>query len=239
MLEQTRGYLKIKGSIFGLDSCHFYENDYTKTMRFGVMTSSLNSNMLTFKYWFDGNSLEVIIKRNKFDKPYKYTKSDVHDKLKETFKDGDYVFAKAIVDISGYMGNIKIVNQVVAIYVDSNNSEEINDFDQTMVFDYLEHNILHCKLIDYNGKSIDYNNFIIDDSLLGEFECMNFGDLIRCSGKVVNEPLIQDGLCFGKNFYMIINKIISIKSLKYCEDDFKNQDSEDIITDESLMPWEM
>lgn len=242
MLEQTRGYLKIKGVLFGLkDKRSIYENEYSKRLKFGVKTSDINSVMITSKYWFEGGSLNIYIRGEKDSISSAFKKDEAHSKILRTFNDGDSVYVKAILDANSYSENVFLSAQLSSILSTKkiNFDNEYNEFTQEFIFNKIVDDRVHCKLIDYKGIPSNFDNISINDSIREDFDSLEYGDYVKCNGILLNMPIVEDGLVTGKAFRMMANNIITIVKGKYTEEDLTVKTEEELIIDTSLMPWEV
>lgn len=245
MIEQTKGYLRVSGKLFGLNDWHsIYESEYTKRLKFTLKTNTLNSIMVSSKYWFEGNALEVSIKGKDDKYSSRLKKEDVQLKLLKTFNNGESVDIKCIIDPNIYLDKVYFDMQLLSISsipdisFDSNSFKEHNSFIQTFVFDSIQEDCVKVKLIDYRERISDFDKFKISDNLIETFSNFEFGDLLKCSGSVNNVPVIIDNMFVGKEFYMRIDKVMSCEKGKYSKEDLVNKKEEELITDDSLMPWE-
>jgi len=249
MLEPTKGNLTAIGTIFGLnDKFNTYQNEYFKTLKFGIRTSDLNSLMVSCKYWNIGDSLNVSIRSENLNSIKKYTKEELHEVISSSFKNGDNVYVRCLLDINSNAYHI-VEPQLIAMFYNRKSKKESSDiiFEQEIIFDEIldtgDSIVVNSKIVDYKGFISDFKKLEINydnKELIEQFKTFKFGDFVIVSGEIYNSPIFKDNTICGKSFNMYILNVISKDSNKYTKEQIDNASIlvEEIITESDKMPWE-
>lgn len=198
-MEMTKGYLRLKGVIWGLNSKEPFTNDYKRSLSFKLNTSKENSLFLNIGGW-KNTSLNVKIKGEGMDKPEEVNEQDAIDRIKELFKDGDSVYVNCRADINTYNKRIDyIVNQIYLekekIDFNSEDFEEINELVMPIVIiDKPKNGTANAGVVDYRGNMVELKLSLTDEDVNGYFlENVKVGDLLKPTMQIVNKPNYVDG----------------------------------------------
>lgn len=198
-MEMTKGYLRLKGVIWGLNNKEPFTNDYKRSLSFKLNTSKENSLFLNIGGW-KNTSLNVKIKGEGMDKPEEVNEQDAIDRIKELFKDGDSVYVNCRADINTYNKRIDyIVNQIYLekekIDFNSEDFEEINELVMPIVIiDKPKNGTANAGVVDYRGNMVELKLSLTDEDVNGYFlENVKVGDLLKPTMQIVNKPNYVDG----------------------------------------------
>lgn len=198
-MEMTKGYLRLKGVIWGLNNKEPFTNDYKRSLSFKLNTSKENSLFLNIGGW-KNTSLNVKIKGEGMDKPEEVNEQDAIDRIKELFKDGDSVYVNCRADINTYNKRIDyIVNQIYLekekIDFNSEDFEEINELVMPIfIIDKPKNGTANAGVVDYRGNMVELKLSLTDEDVNGYFlENVKVGDLLKPTMQIVNKPNYVDG----------------------------------------------
>ena len=197
-MEQTKGYVTLKGKIWGLDNKKPYENDYIKSISFGLQTKKDNSIFVQLGQW-KNTTLNVKLKGQGMEEILEINECEAVDKFKEMFSDGDSVFINVRAEVNPLKKTINyLVNQVYienqAINFDADNFEETNFFNTgVIVVEKPVDNKILVGLTNYQGKMIE-QELQLNDEEINEYmvENADVGDMIRLSISINRKPNYVD-----------------------------------------------
>ena len=197
-MEQTKGYLRLKGKIWSLNNKEAKDNGVTKSLSFGLQTSKDNSLFLQVGEW-KNTTLEVKIKAEGMEKTEEFNEQDAIDKIKELFKDGDSVYINARAEVDTYRKNIKfLVNQIYIekepIDFESKDFEETNELNQSVVIaEKPENKTAKVAVATFKGEAIELDLKLSDDDVNDYFnENAKVGDLMKLTVSVNRKPNYVD-----------------------------------------------
>jgi len=111
-MEQTKGYLRVKGKIWSLNNKEAKEFDSIKSLSFGIQTSKDNSLFLQVGEW-KNTKLNVKIKAEGMTEVEEINEQEAINVIKELFKDGDSVYVNMRAEVDTYRKTIKyLVNKI-------------------------------------------------------------------------------------------------------------------------------
>lgn len=198
-MEMTKGYLRLKGVIWGLNNKEPFTNDYKRSLSFKLNTSKENSLFLNVGGW-KNTSLNVKIKGEDMDKPEEVNEQEAIDRIKELFKDGDSVYVNCRADINTYNKRIDYI--VSQIYIEkekidftSEDFEEVNQLVMPVVIiDKPKNGTASAGVVDYRGNMVELELSLTDEDVNGYFlENVKVGDLLKPTMEVINKPNYVDG----------------------------------------------
>lgn len=199
-MEQTKGYLKLKGVIWSLNNKKALESDTKKSLSFGLKTSKDNSLFLQVGEW-KNTKLNVKIKGEGETEVSEVNEQVAIDKIKTTFKDGDSVFVNLRADVDTYRKKINfLVNQIYIenepINFESADFEETNELNQTVVIiDKPSNRKVSVGLTTYRGEMIEQELTLSDDDINSHFvENAKAGDLMKLTISVNRKPNYIDSV---------------------------------------------
>lgn len=193
-MENTKGYLRLKGIVWALDKKEAWENDSIRTLSFGLKTSKDNSLFLQIGEW-KNTTLNVKFKGEGATEVEEINEQLAIDKIKETFKDGDSVFVNARVQVDTYRKKINyIVNQMYIekepIDFENENFEETNELTQTVIVtEKSSKRSVKVGLTTYKGEMIEQELKLNDDDINDYFEeNAKVGDVMKLTISVNRKP---------------------------------------------------
>lgn len=193
-MEQTKGYLRLKGRIWSLNNKEAMDNGSVKNLSFGLQTAKDNSLFLQVGEW-KNTTLNVKIKGEGMDEVEEINEQAAIDKIKEVFKDGDSVFVNARVQVDTYRKSIRyIVNQIYIekepINFDASDFEETNELNQTVVIVEKPNNkSVKVGITSFKGEMVEQELKLNDDDVNDYFEeNVKVGDVMRLTISVNRKP---------------------------------------------------
>lgn len=193
-MENTKGYLRLKGIVWALDKKEAWENDSIRTLSFGLKTSKDNSLFLQVGEW-KNTALNVKIKGEGSTEVEEINEQDAIDKIKKVFKDGDSVFVNARVQVDTYRKKINyIVNQMYIekepIDFENTDFEETNELTQTVIVtEKSNKRSVKVGLTTYKGEMIEQELKLNDDDVNDYFEeNARVGDVMKLTISVNRKP---------------------------------------------------
>lgn len=197
-MEQTKGYLRLKGKIWSLNNKEAKDNGVTKSLSFELQTSKDNSLFLQVGEW-KNTTLEVKIKAEGMEKTEEFNEQDAIDKIKKLFKDGDSVYVNARAEVDTYRKNIKfLVNQIYIekepIDFESKDFEETNELNQSVVIaEKPENKTAKVAVATFKGEAIELDLKLSDNDVNDYFnENAKVGDLMKLTVSVNRKPNYVD-----------------------------------------------
>ena len=85
-MEQTKGYLRLEGKIWGLNNKEPFTNSAKRSLSFGLQSSKTNTNYVQVGDWIN-SPLNVKLKANSDDKVTELGEQEAIDFVKANFKD--------------------------------------------------------------------------------------------------------------------------------------------------------
>ena len=136
-MEQTKGYLRLEGKIWGLNNKEPFSNSVKRSLSFGLQSSKTNTNYVQVGDW-KNSKLNVKLKANSDDEVTELNEQEAIDFVKSNFKDGDSVYLNIKADVDTYHKKLNwIVSQMYkkseVIDFDSSEFEEVNELNQVIV----------------------------------------------------------------------------------------------------------
>ena len=193
-MEQTKGYLRLKGKIWSLNNKEPRETKYNKFLSFGLQTSKENSLFLQIGDRMD-SSLNIKIKGEGMEQTEEINEQEAIDRIKELFKDGDSVYINARANVNPYFGNVTyLVNQIYIekepINFDAEDFEETNELNQTfVVIEKPSDKSVKVGVTSYKGKMVEQELKLFDEDVNDYFkENVKVGDLMRLTVSINRKP---------------------------------------------------
>ncbi len=193
-VNETRGYIKLRGKIWRLNNSKPYDNGTIRTLSFGLQTNKDNSLFLQVGEW-KNTKLNVKYKASGMEKTEEVNEQVAIDDIMENFKDGDSVFVNCRVVVDKYKNTIKFV--VSQIYIeneelkfDSEEFEETNSLMQpVVVIEKPNDKGIKVGLANYQGQMIE-QQFTYSDGEIKEYfiENIKVGDLLKLECQVIRKP---------------------------------------------------
>lgn len=197
-MEQTKGYFRVEGIIWGLNNKKPFENDSKKSLSFGIQSNKNNSNYVQVGEW-KNTKLNVKVKANKGEEVQELGEQEAIDFIKENFKDGDSVYINVRASVNTYYKKIDyMVSQIYkkdeTIDFNSEDFEEVNELNQSIIVTEKPSNSkVTVGLTSYKGEMIE-QELVLKDKDVNEYfeENVKVGDLLRVSIYVNNKPIYED-----------------------------------------------
>lgn len=197
MLQQTKGYFRLKGRIWGLNNKKAYENGSIRSLSIGLQTSKENSLFLQVGEW-KNSTLNVKVKGQDMEEVVEVREQDAIDLIKETFKDGDSVYINCRPQVNTYKKRIDyVVGQIYiekeAIDFDSSDFAEVNELVQSVVItEKPTGSSVMVGLATYKGELLEQELALKDVDVKDYFsENVKVGDLMRLTLAVRNIPIYE------------------------------------------------
>lgn len=199
-MEQTRGYFRVEGKIWGLANKNPFTNG-TGSMRslsFGIQSSKENSNFVQVGQWAN-SPLSVKVKAEGMEETFEIPEQEAIDYIKEHFKDGDSVYLNCRAEVNTYkQGRLDyIVSQIYIksepIDFDTEDFEEVNELNQAVVItEKPENGRVKVGVTNYHGQMIEQELVLEDEDVREYFEeNVRVGDLMKLSIYVHNKPIYE------------------------------------------------
>lgn len=197
-MEQTKGYLRLEGKVWGLSNKEPYTNDSIRSLSFGLQTEKDNSLFVQVGNW-KNSTLNTKVKINPNGEVEELNEQDAVDKIKANFKDGDSVYIKCRVDVNTYRKKIDYL--IGEIYkksevIDFNSSEfkEVNELVQNAVINEKpEGSTVKIGVTDYKGAMVELEAKLNDKDIRDYFiENVKLGDLMKLPLRIVRKPIYED-----------------------------------------------
>lgn len=199
-MEQTKGYLRLKGKVWGLDKAEAKVNETgsIRSLSFRINTEEDNSLFIQVGKWAN-TSLTIKVKGDGMEKVEEFNEQNAINKIKEVFKDGDSIYVNCRAEVNVFTKKIDyLVNQ---IYIEKEpinfKSDEFTDTNELkipiIITERCEGNIVKAGVTDYKGNIIELELSLEDEVIENYFkESVKVGDLIRSEIKIVNKPNYTD-----------------------------------------------
>lgn len=195
-VEQTKGYLKLKGKIWSLNNKDAKEfGDSKRLLSFGLQTSKDNSLFLQVGDW-KNTPLNVKIKGEGMTAVEEVNEQAAIDRIKEIFKDGDSVFVNLRADVDTYRKKLNfLVNQIYIekepINFDAADFEETNELNQFVVItEKAENKEVKVGVTTFKEEMIEETLKLSDPDINAYFiENAKVGDLMKLSISVNRKPI--------------------------------------------------
>ena len=195
-MEQTRGYFRVEGKIWGLANKNPFTNS-TGSMRslsFGIQSSKENSNFVQVGQWAN-SPLSVKVKSEGMEETFEIPEQEAIDYIKEHFKDGDSVYLNCRAEVNTYkQGRLDYI--VSQIYIKSEPIDfdaEVNELNQAVVItEKPENGRVKVGVTNYHGQMIEQELVLEDEDVREYFEeNVRVGDLMKLSIYVHNKPIYE------------------------------------------------
>lgn len=199
-MEQTKGYLRLKGKIWGLNNTEPKSNKTgsIRSLSFRINTSKENSLFLQVGKWANTN-LNVKVKAEDMEEVKEINEQEAIEFIKANFKDGDSVFINARADVNKFSNRVDyLVNQIYIenepIDFNSEDFEETNELNTPVVITEKANNgKVKGGVVDYTGKMVELELSLSDEDVNNYFSTkVKVGDLLRLSIEPLNIPIFED-----------------------------------------------
>lgn len=199
-IEQTKGYLRVEGKIFGLNNKEAKEpNKAMRNLQFSVKTSKDNSIRVQVGQW-RSSKLNVKIKAEGMEETIEVNEQEAISKIKELFKDGDSVYINCRVESNRFFKSLDpIVSQIYikkeAIDFESDEFEEVNEINQSIIITEKPSNgIVTGMVVNFNGEGTELELNTTDTDVNDYFiENARVGDLFKVTIYPINKPKYVEG----------------------------------------------
>ena len=193
-MEMTKGYLKLKGHIWGLDNKEAYTNSAVRSLSFGLQTDKDNTIFVQVGEW-KNTSMRVKVKGHDMTEVEEINEQDSIDRIKELFKDGDSVFVNLRAEVDTYNSKLKyLVNQIYVenepIDFESKDFEETNELNTPVVIiEPAKDKKITVGMVNYKEEMLEVELSLSDNDVNDYFsENAKVGDLIKVSIQVNRKP---------------------------------------------------
>jgi hypothetical protein len=197
-MEQTKGYLRLEGKIWGINNKKVYENDTKRSLSFGLQTAKDNSLFVQVGDW-KNSTLNTKVKVDPNGEVEELNEQDAIDNIKDNFKDGESVYINCRVDVDTYHKKINyligdIYKKSEAIDFDSAEFEEVNELVQSVVVtEKPEGSTVKLGVANYKGAMVELVAKLNDKDVKDYFiENVKLGDLMKITLRVVRKPIYED-----------------------------------------------
>lgn len=198
-MEQTRGYFRLEGKIWGLNNKTPFETTVKRNLSFGIQSSKTNTNYVQVGDW-KNSKLNVRLKFEGMEKAEEFNEQEALDHIMNTFKDGDSVYLNLRAEVDTYHKKLNyIVSQMYikdeAIDFDSKGFEEVNELNQCVVVtEKPQDDTLKVGVANYKGEMIELD-LALEDDIVKNYVTENtkVGDLMHVTIKVDNRPVYEGG----------------------------------------------
>jgi|GEM_PF-3634970 len=198
-MEQTKGYLRLEGKIWGLNNKEPFTNSVKRNLSFGIQSSKTNSNYVQVGDW-KNTKLNVKLKSNTDDEVTELNEQDAIDFVKDNFKDGDSVYLNIRADVDTYH---KKLNWIVSnmykksedINFDSDDFEEVNELNQAIIItEKPTDESVKVGVTTFKGEMVELE-LSLEDDVIKNYMTSNakVGDLMQVTIKVDNRPIYEEG----------------------------------------------
>ena len=198
-MEQTKGYWRLEGKIWGLNNKKPFENSVKRNLSFGIQSSRTNTNYVQVGDW-KNSKLNVKVKVNKDEEVKELSEQDAIDFIKENFKDGDSVYLNVRSDVDTYHKRLNfIVSQIYKksepIDFDLEDFTEVNELKQSIVItEKPSDEKLKVGVSKYKGEMVEVELNLSDEDVKDYFlENAKSGDFMNVFIKINNKPIYEDG----------------------------------------------
>lgn len=198
-MEQTKGYLRLKGKIWNLNNKEAKETQYNRWLSFGLQTTKENSIFLQIGDRID-SPLTIKLKGEGMEQVEEVNEQAAIERVKELFKDGDSVYVNARVNVNTYRKSINfLVNQIYiekeAIDFSNSDFEETNELNQTVVITEKPSNkSVKVGVTTFKGEMVEQELKLSDDDVNDFFmENVKVGDVMRLTVSVNRKPNYVEG----------------------------------------------
>lgn len=197
-MEQTKGYLRLEGKIWGLSNKEPYANDLKRSLSFGLQTAKDNSLFVQVGDW-KNSTLNTKVKIDPNGEVEELNEQDAIDKIKANFKDGESVYINCRVDVNTYRKKIDyligdIYKKSDVIDFDSSEFTEVNELVQSVVVsEKPEGSTVKLGVANYKGAMVELEAKLNDADVKDYFiENVKLGDLMKITMRVVRMPIYED-----------------------------------------------
>ena len=195
-MEQTKGYFRLKGKIWGLNNKEPFTNETgtIRTLSIGIQSSKENSNYVQLGKWAN-RPMNIKYKVEGMEKAEEIDEQTAITNFKEMFKDGDSVYVNLRVEPNAFTGKLDyIVSQIYIekepIDFNSESFEEVNELIQSVVVtENPSDRKVTAGIITWDEKMVELD-LKLDDDIVNEYfqENIKVGDLVPVNIYVFNKP---------------------------------------------------
>jgi hypothetical protein len=197
-MEQTKGYLRLKGKILFLDKAVARGNSAKNNLSFAIKTSSDNTVPVQIGDWIN-SKLNVKIKSSDMEKVEEYAEQAAVNDIQNLFKDGDSVYVNCRVEVDTYYKKpIYIISAIYSekevIDFDSESFEEVNELVMPIIVsEKPSKESVQAGITNYVGDMITID-LKLNDEVISQFftENVKVGDLVPCTITVCHKPNYTD-----------------------------------------------
>jgi hypothetical protein len=197
-MEQTKGYLRLKGKILFLDKATNRGNSAKNNLSFAIKTSHDNTVPVQIGDWIN-SKLNVKVKNSEMEKALEYPEQDAVSSIQDLFKDGDSVYINCRVEVDTYYKKpIYIVSAIYSekedINFDSDTFEEVNELVMPIIIsEKRTKESVQAGITNYVGDMINID-LKLNDEVISQFftENIKVGDLVPCTITVRHTPNYTD-----------------------------------------------
>lgn len=196
-IEQTKGFLSLRGEIYGLSKEPF-ETGSKKTLNLTIKTTEGKRVPVKLGNW-SNSQLKVKYKCEGMDSAVDVLESDAIDEIKDVFSDGDSVFVSCRVDVNTYKdGSLDFyVNKIFIAKekIDFNASDfkEVNALETTAIISEApEKGVQKVMFATYRGETLERELIINDGDIQAYFDECNVGDEVKIVLNVTKEPIYDE-----------------------------------------------
>lgn len=194
-IEQTKGYLNLRGEIYGLTKEPQLIGGFKRILRLTIKTTEGKrvpvilgdriESKLTVKYKCEG-----------MDKALEVNEAEAIDLVQSCFTDGDSVFVKCRQDVNTYkdgsldfyIGSIFISKDKIDF--EASNFNEVNELTTTVIaVEKATKGVQKVAFANYKGETLIKELIINDDEIQGYFDTLEVGDLTKVVLNVTKEPI--------------------------------------------------
>jgi hypothetical protein len=204
-IEQTRGYLRLEGKIWGLNNKEPFANSYKRNLSFGLQSNKANTNYVQVGDWIN-SKLNVKVKADPEGEVVELGEQEAIGFIKENFKDGDSVYINIRADVDTYHKKLNwIVSQIYKksepIDFNSEGFEEVNELNQAIVItEKASDGKVKVGVTTYKGEMIELD-LSLEDEVVKKYieENAKVGDLMHVTILVDNRPIYEEGTVENTN----------------------------------------
>lgn len=197
-MQQTKGYFRLEGKIWGLNNKEPYTNNVKRSLSFGLQSSKTNSNYVQVGDW-QNSKLNVKIKSDSDGETEELNEQEAIDYIKNNFKDGDSVYLNLRAEVDTYHKKLNwIISQIYKksepIDFDKDDFEEVNELNQYVVItEKPTEESVKVGVTNFKGEMIEIDLALEDDIIKNYMiEKAKVGDLMHISILVDNRPIYDN-----------------------------------------------
>lgn len=217
-VNETKGYIKLRGKIWRLNNTKVYDNGTIRTLSFGLQANKDNSLFVQVGEW-KNTKLNVKYRSKDMDEVQEVNEQQAIDDIMKNFKDGDSVFVNCRVSVNKYKKTFNlIVSQIYSeneeINFDSEEFKETNSLIQPVVIiEQPTEKEVKIGLTNYLGQMIEQQLVYSDDEIKQYFvDNVKVGDLLKLECQVIRKPKYVESTGDGKPRKTLKGKVIEQKN---------------------------